>query len=86
MESDESSQVNPSPEYLFRWVPSNQDTSDSSYTGVYLDMETERRRSAFIRLMRNPGPYDGGKDYIFERFMHVVISLLFETEDLCWVG
>lgn len=85
VEKDIRSGLSPFPEYLLRWVPW---TANDSFdgTGVYLDIASKGRLSAFIRLMRNPGPYDGGNDYMFERFMRVVISLFFESEDLHWIG
>ncbi|CAL1711510.1 unnamed protein product [Somion occarium] len=35
--------------------------------------------ASVLRLMRAPGPYEGGVDYLFEKFMKVAISLLFDT-------
>lgn len=54
-------------------------------TGVDLDIQDGNRRLAFIRLMRSPGPFDGGDGYVFERYMNVVLSLLFQPEDVYYM-
>ncbi|CAL1711496.1 unnamed protein product [Somion occarium] len=35
--------------------------------------------ASVLRLMRAPGPYEGGVDYMFEKFVKVAVSLLFDT-------
>ena len=71
----------PGPLYV-QWV----DDNDGHYDSVFLDLTDRNRLQAFIRLMRNPGPYDGGSEYIFERYMSIAISLLYESQDIFWVG
>ena len=71
----------PGPLYV-QWV----DDNDGHYDSVFLDLTDRNRLQAFIRLMRNPGPYDGGCEYMFERYMSIAISLLYEPQDISWVG
>ncbi|KAK7692392.1 hypothetical protein QCA50_004017 [Cerrena zonata] len=68
--------------FHLRWV----EAYNEQHNSVALDLSTRNRLLAFIRIMRNPGPYDGGSDYIFERYMNIVISMLLEPEDICWVA
>ncbi|CAL1706359.1 unnamed protein product [Somion occarium] len=51
---------------------------------VFINTILERRahRASLVRLMRAPGPYDGGADFVFEKYMKVAISLLFDTDHL----
>ena len=71
----------PGPLYL-QWGEDNVG-HDSS---VFLDLNDNRRLQAFIQLMRAPGPYDGGSTYVFERYMDIAISLVYEPRDITWVG
>ncbi|CAL1711500.1 unnamed protein product [Somion occarium] len=42
-------------------------------------VDNKAHSASVLRLMRAPGPYEGGVDYLFERFMKVAVSLLFDT-------
>lgn len=71
-----------------RWIAKDSD-HDARYdgvSGISLNLEDQSCRSAFIRLMRSPGPFDGGDDYVFEKYMNVVISFLFQPDDVRWVN
>ena len=71
----------PGPLYL-QWGEDNVGRDSS----VFLDLNDKRRLQAFIQLMRAPGPYDGGSTYVFERYMDIAISLVYEPRDITWVG
>ncbi|CAL1706353.1 unnamed protein product [Somion occarium] len=51
---------------------------------VFINTILERRahRASLLRIMRAPGPYDGGADLLFERYIKVAISLLFDNNHL----
>lgn len=41
---------------------------------------------ALLRIMRTPGYSEGGTDFMFEKYIQVVLTLLFEPEDLLSLG
>ncbi|CAL1706372.1 unnamed protein product [Somion occarium] len=51
---------------------------------VFINTILERRahRASLLRIMRAPGPYDGGADFLFEKYLKVAISLLFDSDRL----
>ena len=67
------------------WIDGSEDTSTLE-TCMNRIVSHPFERSAFLRLMRGPGMYDGCVDYVYERFMRVAISLMFaETGRLRWL-
>lgn len=73
------------PQCLLQWVQNRDQKGE--LTKTYLDLDDENCRLAFVQLMRNPGPYDGGSGHILERrISHSAISMIFGPEAIYWTG
>ena len=72
-------------EFHIRWLKKHNDEQDNDR--VLLDFDgNDDCIHAFILLMRNPGPYDGGMEPIFSKYVNIAISQLFDSRDVCLVG
>ncbi|CAL1706414.1 unnamed protein product [Somion occarium] len=65
----------------------DEEMAAQKHTKNILDVGLRDRRhvAAIIRLMRTPGPFEGGSDYIFEKYMKVAVSLLYENGDIHFI-
>lgn len=79
-------------DHHFKWILDESDLPlleiDEPQTSIHntlLDINSNGVE-AFLRIMRTPGWSEGGTDFMFEKYIQVVLALLFEPEDLLSLG
>ena len=72
-------------EFHIRWLRKPNDEQDNDRVLLDID-DNDDCLHAFILLMRNPGPYDEGKEFIFSKYVNIAISQLFDSRDVRLVG
>ena len=72
-------------EFHIRWPRKPNDEQDNDRVLLEIDGNDDCLQ-AFILLMRNPGPYDEGKEFVFSKYVNIAISQLFDSRDVRLVG
>lgn len=78
----------PTRTFHLMWVPDKPDTclpnQPENAMHEVLSGTDSRSLDALLRLLRFPTRFDGGADFIFEKYVKVALTLLFAPEDfLC---
>lgn len=77
-----------SEDYHLKWILDKSELSlletsepHTTFHNALLDMDGHSVQ-ALLRLMRIPTRFEGGTDFMFERYIQVALTLLFEPEDI----
>lgn len=81
----------PDEDYLLKWILDASELpllqTSEPHTTIYnalLDIDS-RSVQALLRIMRIPTRCEGGTDFMFEKYIQVALTLLFEPEDILFI-